>query len=359
MNTKNLYIDVHILQTVPPANLNRDDTGSPKTAVYGGATRARVSSQSWKRAMRRYFKENGRTIASRTKKVPTLLANKLKEINANLDNKLAMEKAKAILKVASISKFDEKNDTKVLLAVSPGQVEKLAYYASKHEDLDKKEVKKLLQDENTLDLALFGRMVADDPELNVEAASQVAHAISTNEIVPEFDYYTAIDDLKNNDNAGASMLGDIEYNSSTLYRYANINVKELIADLGKENALGGVADFIQSFALSMPTGKQNTFANKTLPNYIMVVIREDTPVNLVSAFEIPVRSQNGYVAKSIKRLEEEYQNTNQFVEEPVLQIILEKGTVEGTNHVANLKGLINKVTEALTEVVRADENTNS
>lgn len=352
---ENLYLCVHILQTVPPANLNRDDTGSPKTAMYGGAMRARVSSQSWKRAMRKYFKENGRTIASRTKKVPTLLADKLREINAELTPEDAMKKAQEVLKAASISKFDG-NDTKVLLAVSPGQVEKLAQYASEHDELDKKEVKKLLQGDQTLDLALFGRMVADDPELNVEATSQVAHAISTNEITPEFDYYTAIDDLKPDDTAGASMLGDIEYNSSTLYRYANINVRELVADLGKTDALGGVSDFIKSFALSMPTGKQNTFANKTLPGYIMVTVHKDTPVNLVSAFEIPVKSHSGYMEASIEKLEEEYEGTKQLVEEPLAQIILKKGSTEGKNQVANLNELLESVNSVLTEAVQADEN---
>ncbi len=99
-------------------------------------------------------------------------------------------------------------------------------------------------------------MVADNPELNVEGSAQVAHAISTHEIQPEFDYFTALDDLSPKDNAGASMLGSIEFNSATLYRYANLNVKELIHNIGSETAIEGVQAFIKEFALTMPTGKQ-------------------------------------------------------------------------------------------------------
>lgn len=142
---------------------------------------------------------------------------------------------------------------------------------------------------------MFGRMVADDPSLNVDAAVQVAHAISTHEIVPEFDYFTAIDDKRKEDEAGSAMLGTIEYNSSTLYRYANINVNELEKNIGSDLTIKGAKLFIKEFISTMPTGKENTFANKTVPQYVLVTIRKDTPVNLVSAFEDPVKSHGGYV----------------------------------------------------------------
>lgn len=354
----NLYLDINVLQTVPPANLNRDDTGSPKTAVYGGAVRARVSSQSWKRAMRKYFKENGRLIATRTKKVPTILAAKLQELQPELTPDEAMAKSKQVLEKISIKKFDDNDDTKVLLAVSPGQLTKLAEYALNHDEAewDKKAIKQILKGDQSLDLALFGRMVADDPELNVEATAQVAHALSTNEITPEFDYYTAIDDLKPDDSAGASMLGDIEYNSSTLYRYANVNVRELITDLGTEDALQGVIDFIKSFVLSMPTGKQNSFANKTLPSYVMIAVRPDTPVNLVSAFEAPIQAKAGYMVNSIKRLEKEYQNTLDFVEQPLAQVILTNETPMNDQHVENLTALLDQVAGVLKEAVENEDD---
>ncbi|QLL78305.1 type I-E CRISPR-associated protein Cas7/Cse4/CasC [Ligilactobacillus saerimneri] len=356
---KNLYLCLHALQTVPPANLNRDDTGAPKSATYGGALRARVSSQSWKRAMRQYFAVNGRANATRTKKIPTILAEKINTLNPELASEEALEKAKAILAVVGIKKYEKNNiDTKVLLAVSPGQLEKLAKYSLEHEELDKKEIKQILQGDDSLDLALFGRMVADDPELNVEATAQVAHALSTNEITPEFDYYTAIDDLQSEDTSGASMLGDIEYNSSTLYRYANVNVRELIADLGEKDALAGINDFIKSFILSMPTGKQNTFANKTVPGYVMATVHSDTPVNLVSAFETPVRSRQGYMEQSIEKLEQEYDDVQQFIEKPLAQIILRKGTMAEGNKVNNLSELLERVADVLNKAVVDDENIN-
>lgn len=355
----NLYLCIHALQTVPPSNLNRDEMGSPKTARYGGTLRSRVSSQSWKRAMRKYFEANGRKIASRTQKVPTILMEKINKLDPDLTAEEAMDKAKEILKVIGIKKFESNSDdTKVMLTVSPGQLEKLAEYSLNHSTFDKKEIKSILKGDYSLDLALFGRMVADDGELNVEATSQVAHAISVNEITPEYDFYSAIDDLRPADFTGAYVLGDIEYNSSTLYRYANINVRELVADLGSEDALSGVQDFIKSFVLSMPTGKQNTFANKTLPGYVMVTIHPDTPVNLVSAFETPVRSQNGFMEPSIEKLEEEYNDVQQFTEKPLAQIILKKGADAEGNRVNNMSELLDRVADVLNKAVVADENNN-
>ena len=308
--SKNLYIDLNVLQTVPSSNINRDDTGAPKTALYGGVTRARVSSQSWKRAIRRSFKAENVNIGTRTKKAVKLLADKMVTIDSSLNEESAIKKATEVFKTVGI-KINKDGETRALLLVSPGQLGKLAQYVTEHEKFNKKEIKEIkevLKRDNSLDLALFGRMVAEDPELNVDASAQVAHAISTHEIVPEFDYYTALDDLQPEDSAGAAMLGTIEFNSATLYRYANVNLNELVRNLGKNDAVQGISAFIKSFILSMPTGKQNPFANKTLPNYIMITIRTDTPVNLVSAFEDPVRSNHGYVEKSVKILEDEYQS---------------------------------------------------
>lgn len=353
----NLYLDLHVLQSVPSANINRDDTGAPKKALYGGVTRARVSSQSWKRAMRLYFREQEKNTTSiRTKEVARLLMDKLESMNPELDEAAAKELALSVMSTVGV-KVDKDGKTGALFMVSPGQVDKIAAYALSHETMDKKALKQIFNADQSLDLALFGRMVADDPELNVEATAQVAHAISTHEIVPEFDYFTALDDLSPEDNAGAAMLGTVEFNSSTLYRYANVNVKELIQDLGSEAAIEGLRHFIKSFLLSMPTGKQNTFANKTLPSYVMLTLREDTPVNLVSAFETPVRSNSGYVAASVARLEKEYQTTQTFVETPLLTAILGEQSTFSENKVATLPALIDTVTQALEEAAK-DENDN-
>lgn len=356
--TKNLYLDIHVLQTVPASNINRDDSGAPKTALYGGVTRARVSSQSWKHAMREAFKKDSDgaewLLSHRTKKGVQLLAAKLAEKDNTLDLDAATKKAIEVFKAAGIKIKKDENTTGALFLLSNGQIDKLADYALQNDAYDKKELKEVFSDKNSLDLALFGRMVADNPELIVDAASQVAHAISTHEIVPEFDYFTALDDEQ--DSAGAAMIDTLEFNSSTLYRYANVNVKELFHNLGSaELTLKGIELFIKKFVLSMPTGKQNSFANKTIPPYVMVTIRNDTPVNLVSAFEGPVRSNNGYIKKSIEKLENEYDVTQSFVEKPQTTVVLSTKESKIDNQVKDISSLLTNVAECLERMMN-DEN---
>lgn len=275
---KRLYVDFHVLQTVPPSCINRDDTGSPKTAIYGGVTRARVSSQAWKHAMRQAFVEESlldeEDVGKRTKKVTELVE---KEIAALAPEKDAAKLAKKTLDNAGI-KNDEKG-TKALFFISQAQIKALAQLAVE-ECADKKEYKKALSTAPSADIALFGRMVADDPSLNFDAAAQVAHSISTHAVQNEYDYFTAVDDCQAEDNAGAGHLGTVEYNSATLYRYATVNVMELERHLGAKKAAEVVRSFGEAFIRSMPTGKQNTFANRTLPDAVYVTIREDQPVNL-------------------------------------------------------------------------------
>ncbi len=369
MSKENLYVDLHVLQTVPSSNINRDDAGSPKTALYGGVTRARVSSQSWKRAMRKAFfaDSDGKEWLNsfRTKKLPMLLTAKVREKMPGITEEEALEKSLTLLKTAGIKVAKDKATgemlTGALMLVSCGQLEKLANYIVHHpalHDEDKKAIKEGFNTNPSLDLALFGRMVADDPELNVDAAAQVAHAISTHEVIPEFDYFTGLDDAQTDGTSGAAMLGTLEYNSSTLYRYANVNMHELAHNLGKELAVKGLALFIKEFIMSMPTGKQNSYANKTVPQYVMVTIRRDTPVNLVSAFEDPVESRNGYVTPSIKRLEKELASTCQWVDKPLLTVVLtsKESTVE--DKAANLQSLLDTVTDDVKRVM-ADGRTDN
>lgn len=376
MNKENLYIDINVLQTVPSSNINRDDTGTPKTAMYGGVTRSRVSSQSWKRVIRQAFQKEGNDEdwlkGYRTKKVSALLSQRIRDLKPDLDEDAATKAANDLLKAAGLKvKLDKKNGeflTGALLFVSKGQLNKLAQYAIDNPDLGekkskelketKKGLKQILLNDNSLALAMFGRMVADDPSLNVDAAVQVAHAISTHEIVPEFDYFTAIDDKRKEDEAGSAMLGTIEYNSSTLYRYANINVNELEKNIGSDLTIKGAKLFIKEFISTMPTGKENTFANKTVPQYVLVTIRKDTPVNLVSAFEDPVKSHGGYVKASIDRLENEYQATQKFVEAPVACFVLTTDHSD-LKQVENLSDLLDKVGQVLAEKVSQDENDNA
>jgi len=330
--TNNIYVDLHVIQTVPPSNMNRDDTGSPKTAKYGGVTRARVSSQSWKKAMRDFFKENisKDKLGIRTKDIVKSLADEISVQNSSYSEAAALELAEKIFNQAGISTKDKKAE--VLFFLGSEQKRQLAKYGINHEEeLNKKSILEILKSNQSIDIALFGRMVAlkDNTELNEDASAQVAHAISTHAIVPEFDFFTALDDLAPAGRTGAAMLETIEYNSSTLYRYANVAVHELIHQLNesKETTIEVLKLFIKSFILSMPTGKINTFANQTLPNAVIVTIRSDRPVNLVNAFEQPVKSRDGNVIASIEKLKTEYLKVEEFVEIPVSTFVL--GDIDG------------------------------
>ena len=294
---KRLYVDFHVLQTVPPSCINRDDTGSPKTAMYGGVLRARVSSQAWKHAMRKDFAENTPLdVGKRTKKAAELVKEQILALDP--EQKKADKMAKDALKYVNITSNDKKG-TDALVFISSAQAKALAALAVAG-STDKKEYQKALRTAPSMDMALFGRMVADDPSLNYDAAAQVAHSISTHAVKNEYDYFTAVDDCPAEDNAGAGHLGTVEYNSSTLYRYATVNVLELKGKLGAEQAAETVRAFGEAFLFSMPTGKQNTFANRTLPDAVYVTIREDQPVNLCGAFERAVSrgEQGGYAEAS-------------------------------------------------------------
>ena len=328
---KRLYVDFHILQTVPPSCINRDDTGSPKTAVYGGVLRARVSSQAWKHAMRKAFSENARLdVGKRTKKIAELVKEQILALAPEAD---ADKLAKKALENAGI-KFDEKSKsddkvTKALFFMSSAQAKALAELAVEG-SANKKEYQKALGAAPSMDMALFGRMVADDPSLNYDAAAQVAHSISTHAVQNEYDYFTAVDDCQAEDNAGAGHLGTVEYNSSTLYRYATVNVMELAGQLSAEQAAETVRAFGEAFLFSMPTGRQNSFANRTLPDAVYVTIREDQPVNLCGAFERAVpRSAQGYAEPSKAALVQHAQQMyGSFAETPVQSFTVGSGLEE-------------------------------
>lgn len=293
---KRLYVDFHILQTVPPSCINRDDTGSPKTAVYGGVLRARVSSQAWKHAMRAAFAENARLdVGKRTKKAAELVKEQILVLDP--EQKKADKMAKEALKYVGI-KSDDKKGTDALIFISSAQAKALAELVVGGCTKDE-EYEEALIENPSADMVLFGRMVAQKASLKYDAAAQVAHSISTHAVQNEYDYFTAVDDCQAEDNAGAGHLGTVEYNSSTLYRYATVNVMELAGRLGAAQAAETVRAFGEAFLFSMPTGKQNTFANRTLPDAIYVTLREDQPVNLCGAFERAVpRSAQGYAAPS-------------------------------------------------------------
>lgn len=342
-----LFLDIHAIQTVPPANINRDDTGSPKTAQYGGVTRARVSSQSWKSVMRKYFIEYGDTanVGIRSLEIVKYVAHKIVEKDGSISIEDAMAMAEKTINVAKIP-TDKNQKAKALFFISDKQADRLAQ-ASINKITNKKELEEILTSNMSIDIALFGRMLADNRILSEDASCQVAHAISTHAIQSEFDFYTAIDDLAPDDNSGAGMLGTVEYNSSTLYRYANIALHDFYRQLSdREETINATKLFVKSFVESMPTGKINTFANQTLPQAVVVSLRSDRPLSMVSAFEEPIKSDNGYVDKSIEKLFAEYTKYDKILDKPIFTAYLILGDTE-VNEIGKSEASLNDLLEDL------------
>ncbi|MDO5079918.1 type I-E CRISPR-associated protein Cas7/Cse4/CasC [Buchananella hordeovulneris] len=310
------YVDIHVIQSLPPSCVNRDDNGSPKSALYGGVRRLRVSSQAWKRATRLAFAEvaSNERLGRRTKRLVELLERRIVELQPELAEQArglaeaAFDAAGIKLKVPKGKADDAAKESGYLVFVSDQQLTRLAELACAAEDgkIDKKAAKRAFSEDSSIDIALFGRMLADDASLNVDAACQVAHALSTHAAENEFDYFTAVDDEKHDaeeEDAGAGMIGTVEFSSATLYRYATINVGQLAQNLGTNGAaVDAVEAFASAFVRSMPTGKQNTFANRTLPELVYVTVRSDQPISLVGAFETAVRGTSGYVTASVEKL---------------------------------------------------------
>lgn len=339
---------------MPPSCVNRDDTGRPKTAIYGGATRARISSQCWKHAMRERFKEMCAedNLGYRTRQVEALIADELKKHDFNHEQ--ASKKATEIVKKVNTGK--KVITSNILFFISDLQIKKLVELHLSGEK-DKNAYIKVLKENPSIDIALFGRMVADDASLNVDASSQVAHSISTHAIQNEYDYFTAVDDYSNEDSSGAGHLGTMEFNSSTMYRYATINVTDLAKQIDSDVAQA-VKDFIDAFIYAMPTGKQNSYANRTLPSMIYVTLREDMPVNLCGAFEKPIYSTDGYVEKSIQALYEHAKKTYEdYCGKPTYSFVVGTNTFAvdtdtdlGAQKVTTNE-LLEKVYESIKEVI--------
>lgn len=327
-------LDIHILQTVPPSNLNRDDTGSPKTATYGGVRRARVSSQAWKRATREAFRGHldSSELGVRTRRVVALLAERIAKRLPVLTER-ADELATKTLKEAGIKVSAPKKggaeQSGALLFLSERQIDNLAdaaVTAAESDDvavaLKGLDVKKRADTNHSVDLALFGRMAAEAPDLSLDASCQVAHAISVHAVETEYDYYTAVDDRSTDEESGAGMIGTVEFNSATLYRYATLDVDRLQDNLGDHHATQrAVEAFLRSFITSMPTGKQNTFANRTLPDAVVVKLREAQPISFVGAYEQPVTSHesSGRIRGACESLARYSADVEAAFDEPAVQ----------------------------------------
>lgn len=319
-------IEVHVLQNFAPSNLNRDDTGAPKDAFFGGTRRARVSSQCDKRAVRQFFDEkvsegvfSADELAVRTKRVYQAIVDALA---GKRDPEETLAKAEIALSYVKLKSADG-GKTQYLLFLGRREIAALAITIDEcwdqiiavevgDEEKPKGKAKKAAAKSapkevqvrieaafnggKAVDVALFGRMLADMPEKNQNAACQVAHAISTHAVEREFDFYTGVDDLKPEDTAGADMMGTVEFNSACYYRYAVVDWAKLVENLqGDEDlAVKGLRTFLQGFVLAEPTGKQNSFAAHNPPEFVAVTVCHDAaPRNLANAFETAIRAKTG------------------------------------------------------------------
>ncbi len=336
-----MLVELHILQNFAPSNLNRDDTGSPKDCEFGGFRRARISSQCLKRSIRTTFRDQqllpADDLARRTKRVVDEVAGRL--AGRGRDDERARAVVEAALGGIGLA-VDDKARTQYLLFMGERELASLTDLCDSHWDAlgaaigdgsaegksgkQKKRaakdavpaevnaaLRKSLDGGRAADLALFGRMLADMPDLNIDAASQVAHAISTNRVSMEFDFYTAVDDLSPRDEPGAGMMGTVEFNSACFYRYANVDLNQLATNLSGDAELArhALEAFIRASVSAIPTGKQNSMAAQNPPSFVLGVVRAHGPWSLANAFLQPVRPAEGadLVEQSVQALDRYWQ----------------------------------------------------
>lgn len=367
------FIDIHALQTIPPSNINRDDTGSPKSAFFGGIQRQRVSSQAWKSVIRRYFESHldRSKLGVRTRliadEVVARILSSAPEFDADSAEDAVVQAFTAVGNSKKHVKLEKQEGDKRIsdravsnaaLFLSNQQIDKLAQaiIEANGEKIPPKQVKEILNTEHGIEIALFGRMVAEAADFNVDAACQVAHALSVHGSEPDFDYYTAVDDVvrASDDATGAGMIGTVEMAASTFYRYANINLDALNANLGDASAsVEATLAFVRSFINSMPTGKQNSFAARTLPDAVIVTVRNDRPISYVNAFEKAITEVEGRRVAAARALASEAKNIEEvYGYEPVASYVLALGDLKeelaGLGESVTLKGLLESLEAQLT-----------
>lgn len=331
-----MLIQIHILQNYAPSNLNRDDAGSPKDAMFGGYRRGRISSQCLKRNIRNSeifkneFEKDG-LLGFRTQRMPFEVSKELvmlgasneevqniltrlinlgkrskeekdnndeneeetsdesskindKQIGSEADVKVPETKQLIFLCQSEISPFAKK----ILEVYRKMGAKKWLEKKTKNEDIENQLGESIPR---SVDIAMFGRMTTSKAFKDIQASVQVAHALSTNALTQEFDYYTAMDDLKPGSEPGADMIGDVEFNSSTYYKYFNIHWNGLFENLCKDTEVSrrAMLALLEAAIISQPTGKQNSFAAQSLPDFILVeVSKKNIPVSYVNAFLKPI-----------------------------------------------------------------------
>lgn len=394
------HLELHIIQSVPVACLNRDDLNSPKTAMFGGVQRARVSSQAWKSPIREWMKEveveiDGVKIdlfkGNRSRRMVSELSTRLQESGLEKDASVIISEHVAntietldsktdgngFKKIKTLMFFSEAEYDAIVAAVtdeirtaaetiqSLARCVRDASEGRREEDEDKKEAAereverlekeleknkkaltkafsdkkirdaiKSVQLKDAADIALFGRMVANDHSLTVEAASMFSHALSTHKADNEIDFFAAVDDLQQEEESGAGMTGTLEFNSATYYRFAALNL-DMLADADHLGAMtveerqSVVQTFLEATIKAMPVARKYTMNGNTLPVYVLGVVREKGhPIQLVNAFENPVPySKKGFVVESITRMNDEFADLKSTWN---IDSTFEKAVVKGT-----------------------------
>lgn len=306
MNNLNGYrIEFHILQSFPVTCLNRDDVGSPKSAMVGGVPRARVSSQCWKRQVRLQLRELGVKTALRTKQVAEVLTRACVEAGAEAEKAKTFSEAFAKALVDdTLLFFSESEARAVAEAALTGDFSVEAAIKKNALTAEFKKIHKKYFNpaEDGLDIALFGRMVAQAPELNVSAAASFAHALSTHRADSEIEFFTALDDDPMGLVAqGSAHMGSLEFNSATYYRYVTLDLGQLARTLEGCGLAHAVSSFVKALYLAVPSARQTTQTGLHLWDYARVLIRKGQGMQV--SFDTPVRPKEGYLAPSIAALD--------------------------------------------------------
>ena len=309
------FIQLHLLTAYPPANLNRDDQGSPKTAKMGGYDRLRVSSQCLKRTWRTsdlFQTAMSDHLGIRTKLLGIDIYNQL--IAGGIKEKDAKEWTKAIAGVFGALKKAEKDkpladlEIEQLVHISPAEQQAIKVLTEKliaeQRAPEVDELKLLRLNEQAVDIALFGRMLASSPVFNIDAACQVAHAISVHSVVIEDDYFTAVDDLNNGlEDMGAAHIGETRFAAGLFYSYICINRELLVKNLdGNEDLANKAIRALTEAAVKVaPEGKQNSFASRAYASYVLAERGDQQPRSLSIAYLKPInnRENQDFIADSI------------------------------------------------------------
>lgn len=318
------FVQLHFLTAYAPANLNRDESGRPKTAFMGGVERLRVSSQSLKRAWRvsdAFYEAVDENIGKRTRRIAVDYVYK-PMLDADVAVEIAFSAAEAVANHFGKAKSDkkakpEKNlETEQIVHISNHEISLVQALVTKliaeQRVPEAEEINLLRKEQHSVDMAMFGRMLASSAAFNVEAACQVSHALGVSAVTVEADFFTAVDDLNTKADTGSAHMGEQGFASALFYTYLCIDRDLLVENLGGDASLAKrtIAALTRTALTVAPTGKQNSFASRAYASYALAEMGQQQPRSLAAAFFQPVREGN-QIEVAIQRLEKQRANFDQ------------------------------------------------